>query len=202
MVKLPDLMEKTLMLRKTEGRRRLGQQRMRWLGGITDLMDMSLRKLREIVKDRETHGIAKSRTQLSNWTIAMGKRVTGGLPRTSHSIFAILDHSVGRWQWAGCSVRALLHRHFWCPKLQSHRTGTRCHPAGISTSCGQLSCWDFFFFFWRLLNDPVSNYLVRSLTENTHLLRGSFLVLPFFKRKNRTKLFFFPMKICAWDMGR
>ena len=49
------------MLRKTEGRRRLGQQRMRWLGGITDLMDMSLRKLREIVKDRETHGIAKSR---------------------------------------------------------------------------------------------------------------------------------------------
>ena len=54
------------MLRKTEGRSRLGQQRMRWLGGITDLMDMSLRKLREIVKDRETHGIAKSRTQLSN----------------------------------------------------------------------------------------------------------------------------------------
>ena len=100
------------MLRKIEGRRRRGQQRMRWLDGITDSMDMSLRKLREMVKGRETHGIAKSWTQLSNSTTAMGKRVTGGLPGTRHSAFAILDHSVGRWQWASCSVRALLHRHF------------------------------------------------------------------------------------------
>ena len=68
-----DSFEKTLMLGKIEGKRRRGQQRMRWLDGFTDLMDMSLSKLREWVRDREAqratvHRVAKSRTRLSDWT--------------------------------------------------------------------------------------------------------------------------------------
>ena len=71
LIRRTDSLEKTLMLGKVEGRRRRGRQRMRWLDGITDSMEMSVSKLQESVMDREVqyatvHGVTKSRTRLSN----------------------------------------------------------------------------------------------------------------------------------------
>ena len=78
-----DLLTKTMTLGKIEGRRRRGQQRMRWLDGLTDSVDMSLSKLQEIVKDREdwqaiVHGVTKNQIWLSDWTTTTYREQNGG----------------------------------------------------------------------------------------------------------------------------
>ena len=99
-----DSFEETLMLGKSEGRRRKGWQRMRWLDVISNSMDMSLGRIQELVMDRESwraaiHGVAKSRTRLSDWT----------------------EKQVNRTQGGGCEnlvLKSLLSRHKWQLNLQ------------------------------------------------------------------------------------
>ena len=115
-----DSLEKTLMLGKIEGRRRRGRQRMRWLDGITDSMDMSLRELWEIVKDREAwlvavHGVAKNWTQLSNWMTTTGCKMGIITPK---------------------QVR---NRRWWWEKRESVYQGTsKCGPQASSTAAWQF----------------------------------------------------------------
>ena len=147
--------EKTLMLGKIEGRKRRGQQRMRWLDGITDSMHMGLGELQKLVMDRDSfraavHGIARSRTQMSDWTelnlfsskayfSSVGPLLTYACPwNVKENVLLATSYSV-LTQWSGIpqypikrSISEPEHGKYWTSEIYPHS----------SHLCPNKHCWN------------------------------------------------------------
>ena len=147
-----DSLEKTLMLGKIEGRRRRGRQRMRWLDGITDSMDMSLGKLQELVMDREAwhasiHGVSKNLTRLSDWT-ELNWGVRRYQPSTSSQSHSLIPKRLA--DLGGARRLRASPEHYWIlPQFQlpppNHSNNS--HAFKGQALCQTLSNYDEFSFF-------------------------------------------------------